>query len=632
MIPALFVILLFAVAFVGLLIYSGSRRGRHETQSQSASTSERIERLEDRVRALEGRVSALVREPEGEMTAAPRHPAASTLNPEIHVDRIPPMPREVPSSEPAVSEGNWVGMEARIAGWWLHRVGIVAILLAVAFFLKLAFDNEWIGPTGRVVIGILSGALLLAWSDWLLKRRYPYFSEGIAGLGAGVLYLSLYAAWDYYHLLSQATIFVGMIVVTAGMSLIALGRNSSRIGLVALAGGFATPLLVNSGTDQQLTLFSYLLLLNGGMILISGKRDWKAIEWLAFAATLTYYIGWCIHFYDATKLVPTAIWATLFFAEFESLPVLRSKRLGTMPPRQAVLVLVNSTWYLIALQRLLDPDHRWALTFAVLGLSAAHLMLLRLLPETAGSVEHPSLARVLFAGLALTFVTLAIPIRLEGRWITMAWGVEGAVLVRAGFTERLRGLRGTGMLLIATAAARLLLFPIPATNLIFNARFAACLVFVACGCSAIYFAWAYAVALGEREKDFFIALGVMTNALLLWALSLEVWQALGRQTFFNTADVKLSQQLGLSLLWIAYAGVLTVIGFVVSQQELRWQALALFGVAIGKVFLYDLGSLDRLYRIVSFVVLGVALLTVSFFYQRRLTARRGHSAPSEENV
>ena len=102
-----------------------------------------------------------------------------------------------------------------IAGHWFYYVGILAMALAMAFFLKYAFDNNWIGPTGRVAIGMLIGSALFPVSQWILGRGYKYFSEGIAGLGAAILYLSIWAGWHYYQLFGQTPAFVMMMVVTA---------------------------------------------------------------------------------------------------------------------------------------------------------------------------------------------------------------------------------------------------------------------------------------------------------------------------------------------------------------------------------------------------------------------------------
>ena len=111
--------------------------------------------------------------------------------------------------------GDSGNFEAMVAGRWLNYVGILALLFAVTFFLKYAFDNNWVGPRGRVGIGLLMGSALYPWSHWLLDRGYKYFSEGIAALGAAVLYLSLWAGWHYYAIFSQSTAFALMIVVTA---------------------------------------------------------------------------------------------------------------------------------------------------------------------------------------------------------------------------------------------------------------------------------------------------------------------------------------------------------------------------------------------------------------------------------
>src|ERR1043166_2719491 len=113
-----------------------------------------------------------------------------------------PLPLLQPISSP--DRTNAPDLENLIGGRWLNRIGIVAMLIAVSYFLKLAFDNNWIGPTGRVAIGILLGAFMLPWSHWLLSRGYSYFSEGIAALGEATLFLSVWAGCQYYTLYSRS--------------------------------------------------------------------------------------------------------------------------------------------------------------------------------------------------------------------------------------------------------------------------------------------------------------------------------------------------------------------------------------------------------------------------------------------
>jgi uncharacterized membrane protein len=119
-------------------------------------------------------------------------------------------------------------------------------------------------------------------------------------------------------------------------------------------------------------------------------------------------------------------------------------------------------------------------------------------------------------------------------------------------------------------------------------------------------------------------LAVATNFFALFALSLELWDYFGRQSGLGI-DSRLAQHLSLSLLWTAYASALIAFGIHRKSLLLRWQALALFGFVVIKVFIYDSSFLERFYRIASFFALGLVLLVVSFLYQRKVAGERSSS-------
>jgi uncharacterized membrane protein len=533
--------------------------------------------------------------------------------------RQPPPALSIPASgasTPGQSDG---GFEAVIAGRWLNYVGILALLFAVTFFLKYAFDNNWVGPRGRVGIGLLMGSALYPWSHWLLDRGYKYFSEGIAALGAAVLYLSLWAGWHYYAIFSQSTAFALMIVVTAATMIVAVGRNSERIAFLALIGGLITPLLVSTGENHEVALFTYLTILGAGVLGIAWVRNWKSLPPAQFVATLIYFWGWYSDFYRDNELTTTIVFATVFFILFATLPVVRSWREGELSGLESGMVLVNSLAYLVALRQMLWPQNRWALTVAVLALAAAHLGAERLLPEERNGELR--VVRILYAGLALTFVTLAIPIRLDGRWITMAWAVEGAVLIWSGLRVRFAAMRWVGFVMFAIVAGRLAVISIPAGDFLLNARFATFAVAVTCLLAACYFASAAWPDLSEAEKTAYRISAIGANVLALAALSLEFWDAFGRMPSLGI-DRGHAQELALSMLWLVYALGLLGAGLWKKSEAMRWQALVLLGVVIVKVFLFDLSFLEKFYRIVSFFLLGLALLLISFYYQRQLIARK----------
>jgi uncharacterized membrane protein len=559
-------------------------------------------------------------QPASAATPPPSKPLSQT---EPALTYRPPAPMPALTEAAATEEGE--GFEALIAGRWFNYVGILALLFAVAFFLKYAFDNDWVGPRGRVGIGLLIGSALFPFSQKLLDRGYKFFSEGIAGLGAAVLYLSLWAGWHYYAIFSQSAAFALMIVVTCVVAMIAVGRDSERIAVLALLGGALTPEIVSTGQNQEVVLFTYLAVLGAALLVLARVRDWKTLPPIQFACTLIYFWGWYSEFYEPAELARTLLYATVFFLLYAAIPVVRSYREGELSMLDGGIVLVNALAFLVALREMLWPEHRWGLTLAVLALAALHVASERALPEEPP--DKPSLTRMLFAGLALLFATLVIPIRLDGRWITMAWAIEGAILIWSGLRIRLWPLRATGYFLFFVVACRVTFIQIHAGTFLLNARFALYAVCVACFVLAWRFTRATEGPLGESEATLVAGIGIVANIGALAALSLEVWDLFGRMPAFEI-DRGLAQELALSSLWLAYAIGLMAAGVVKKWPEVRWQALVLMAVVIGKVFLVDLSFLDRFYRIISFLLLGLALMMVSFYYQRRLIAQRKEkSAP-----
>jgi uncharacterized membrane protein len=620
---------LIAVGFLGLLLVGAIL---------AILNTLKLRRVERTWTELAARVWALEKKAAQPLAVEPEVATAPEPEPEIEKptpvrEEVPERAdaEEVPSAGPAL-ESPWsasrLDLEALVAGRWLNRIGIVAMMLAAAFFLKYAFDNEWVGPMGRVAIGLVAGTGLMIASQWFLGRGYEYFSEGIAALGGGVLFLSLYAAWDFYRLIPQGAAFTGMVVVTGALAGLALGRNSQRLAVLALGAGLTTPGLLNTGVDRQLTLFSYLAILVGCFLVLAWRKGWRWVAPVALAGVLFYYIGWYERFYSAKKIVRASLFATFFFAEFSAFVLAKARSKAGLGNVELLLVLANAAWYGIGLHLMLFRDHRWWLTGAVLVLGALHLLTARFVAPPR--IETASATRLIFAGLALTFVTAAIPIRLEAEWITIAWAVEGALLVWAGFRGDIKALRLVGAGLLAVVIGLLLMESGPTERLLLNQRFASFAVTAIALAMCTYWARRRQEAIGSDERLLFDAAGVVANIVAVWGLSVEIWQFLGRQQW--DLEPRLLRQMGLSLLWAIAASLLILVGVRRSSKALRWQGLVLLFVTVAKVFLLDLSFLERAYRITSFLVLGLVLLAVSFWYQRSLGEAGVDEAEAEEVV
>ena len=137
------------------------------------------------------------------LAAAPRQPAPPA--PPKPVAPAAPMPARTPAAPPP-------SLESKIGAQWLNRIGIVAVLIGVSYFLKYAFENNWIGPAGRIAIGLLAGAGVVLWSESFRRHGYRVFSYSLKALGVGILYLSLWGAFQIYHLIPAEAAFVGMVL------------------------------------------------------------------------------------------------------------------------------------------------------------------------------------------------------------------------------------------------------------------------------------------------------------------------------------------------------------------------------------------------------------------------------------
>lgn len=644
LIYALAVFLLIVVPVLAITAFVRVRK-LEERRASGSGTSDQMWKLEQRVQGIEKALQRLVTQ-----AAAPTAPATSPPIPVPLQPRMTPSPASRPETLPGTvaplppvasspnaslsytpprktlvpGNASSLDLENVVAGKWLNYIGIVAVLFAATFFIKYAFDNNWVGPRGRVGIGLLLGAALVAWSGWLLRRGYKYFSEGIAGLGAAVLYLSLWGGSHYFHIFNSSQAFAGMIVVTAVMVGVALGRDSQRLALLALIGGFLTPELVSTGIDHEIVLFTYTALLSAGMLALERAREWKWLPPLSFFATQVYFWGWYNSFYASEKMGRTLVFAAIFFLLFAILPVMRGMHERRIHDTEYFVAIANVGCFLLALRQMLWPEHRWALTASFLALAGAHLLVLRLSPASVKDKSDKHFLRLqsLFAALALLCVSLAIPARLDHQWLTIAWAIEGVILVWGGARMASVWLRIAGLFFFGITGVRLVVLSIPAGTFLWNQRFLTFAVAVACFALGCAFVRELAPQFDESERNVFAAVAIAVNVYALIALSLEVWDLLGHA---NALGVEgwLAQQLGLSVLWTIYAAALILAGMARHSAMLRWQALALFAVVVAKVFLYDLSILSRFYRIISFLVLGVLLLGVSFLYQKRAIAREG---------
>lgn len=547
---------------------------------------------------------------------------AQQANPAPQPRNIPAAPAETNLSAPRVAaKAEARTLETRIGSQLFNRIGIIALLIGMAWFLKFAIDNQWIGPLSRVLIGFAAGVGIIAWSERFRSRGYYAFSYSMKALGTGILYLSIWAAYTIFHLVPGLVALLAMVLVTAANAILCWMQNSEVLAFYAAIGGFITPLLLSNGQNHALALFSYLLLLDIAAITLIALRPWPRLLLAAFIGTSFYAIGWYVTYYSDRQFALAAFFLVAFFLLFAVAPqLLRNLRLATQTKHLSVqdnvvlivLPLLNAALAFFEFYALLsEPRRTDARPWIALPLAGFYLVMLRVsrLRQLAGG---PMALPSVYLAISVIFFTAAIPLELNGRYIAIGWLLEGALLLWLAKQQAQRELR-----LLAAAVLVLAFVGVNVIHLghgqpvVFNGRFATYLVAIV----AFGFATWTAARAPNEWRPIAIGSGIAVSILAMIAVCLEIHSYWAVQPL-HTADLYIYEQFTYSAWAMVFGALLLCVGFWKKSAFLRWQALALLTLSIAKVFLVDTRQLTQGYRILSFLGLGILLLTVSFAYQR----------------
>jgi len=376
-------------------------------------------------------------------------------------------PTAVPSavvSAPAVSAAS-PSLESRIGSQWLNRAGILAVLVGVALFLKLAIDNHWLGPAARIGIGLLGGIALYALSEVFRRRSYTGFAFSLKGIGSGVLYLSFWAAFTLFHLLPAALVAVGMVLVTAGNGALAWKQNSRVLAFYALCGGVLTPLLVADQHNHEVALFAYLLMIAGGAAILAALRRWHALLLIAFLGCTLYAIFWGWTYYHPAEFAVTLAFALLGFLLFSGLPILLLGQPGRSVSLTA-LALCNALAGIVLAGRLFEGFPRVVVTLLI---AAFYFVWARtrmgLATEPIASwvtVLNGNAAVLAGVSLGIHWLWHSLPGSHPGEQLSYSlWFMSfGAALVAAGFWRKATSLRWQGLVLLLVSITKVFLFDI----------------------------------------------------------------------------------------------------------------------------------------------------------------------------
>lgn len=344
----------------------------------------------------------------------------------------------------------------------LNKLGALSMIFGAAIVFRYAVDSGWIGPTGRVALGLVVGALLVGAGEVYARRGWHRFASGLVSAGNGVIFIAVWFGQQQYGVVPPVVSFGLYVMVTAFVVAQSLRYDSLVLAVWGLVGGYLAPALASTGSGNYAFLSSYLLVLNAGVFAIAYRRDWQPLKWMAFAITIAYTGSWVFAFDQhpgATRwlqlhwLLP---FLAAFFLSFAAIPTWRSLRLHEpIDFFGQVLTVANGVVHFLFAVVALEHEHR-----AWLGLVAAVVAGLYAVVSSRLTREAVLDTRCLrvFAGSAAGFLLLATPYLASGHWITLVWCGETVLLAWACTQPRFAFLRGHVLAMLAIVLIRLVAF------------------------------------------------------------------------------------------------------------------------------------------------------------------------------
>jgi uncharacterized membrane protein len=535
---------------------------------------------------------------------------------------LPPPPPPPPPPLPKPGEN-----EARLGQKGLLLVGVVVLVLGIGYFLKYAFEQQWIQPPMRLAMAYLAGLGLLAAGEWQRRRGLGFFGHGLIGGGIATLYFATYAGFGIYKLVPQTPAFALMIVVTILAGTLAAVHQNVWLAILGLLGGFLTPVILSTGTNQQVALMTYMTILSLGFLGLAMVRRWPVLTALGCAATWLLFGLWFSRWYRAPEpFVTTMIFTQVYFLIYALAPFAYFLRRQAKEAAADFAIAFPNTFVAFAFSFGMVYDHYGHEARPVGAVSLAYALVFLLLatllfkqrPQARGSF-------IMLLVLAMTFIGLTFPLVFDGPWVTCFWALQAAGLMWAARRLDSRGMYLTAVVVLLLALAKFFIYDYPGNFHIHVSRWqfddywataaARWLTLAMLVGAAVVLARATQALAGTETQ---LGRWVHGNALMWWIVAglalfvgLNYETAAGFVTYGRDARV-----VSLSVLWALYSAGLMVLGFRRRLTGARITALVLFAITIGKIFLIDMDKVSTPFRVISFMGVGVLLIGASYLYYR----------------
>ena len=325
---------------------------------------------------------------------------------------------------------NYPDLEKFIGENLINKIGIGVLVLGIGYFVKYAIDQNWINEIERVIVGMLSGGILLGFAH-KMRQEFKAFSSVLVGGGLAIFYFTIAIAFNEYHLLSELSAFVIMVAITGFSILLSIAYDRKELAILAIIGGFASPYMTGTTEGNYIILLSYIMILNIGMLVLAYFKKWNVLNIISYVATIILYGSWLsLKVIDIPEApyVGALIYGTLFYLTFFMMNIINNVKENQKFNASEISILISNTflYFTAGLLILQHVDHG-----IYKGLFTALVGIFNFLFAFSlyKNKKVDTNLVYLLIGLTLTFISLTAPIQLEGNRITLFWSVEAVLLL-----------------------------------------------------------------------------------------------------------------------------------------------------------------------------------------------------------
>jgi uncharacterized membrane protein len=432
-----------------------------ELAQQQTRMSRRLLELMDELELLKAEAASGTVQPQAVEPTPIIPPVIKPLPPELQpIPHIEPQttnykPQTPQPQTPNPKPETKPGLEEFIGGNLASKVGILITLIGIFIGAKYAIEHNLVSPEVRIASGYISGLLLIGIA-WRLKKRYEQYSAVLMGGGLSVMYFITYTAYSFYGLFPQLLAFALMLIFTVAAVYAALLYNRIIIAHLGLVGAYAIPILLSDNSGRYAVLFTYITIINIGILVLSFKKYWKSLFHVSFIFTWViygvFYVSVSMSEYFTTGIVFLCIFFFIFYATFLAYKLIKKEQYGI---RDVILLLSNAfIFYGYGYGVLMrNYDSITVLGLFTLANAAIHFgvsMVVKRLQLADKALLY------LLLGLVIAFITIAIPVQLDGNWVTLLWTIEALIVFYIGRTQQRRGYERLAVVLTIIAFMSLL--------------------------------------------------------------------------------------------------------------------------------------------------------------------------------